>query len=135
MSSVFFPLSDCWGGGIVFIHDSSPTGSLVAKIPLDFLRKSGVNTWDFVLDIVNMLVDPVPNCPGMIESTEGDAVDLAAAPSEGQYVFKQAGAWLPSPPPLPSAFPLTTSWRRLHLAHHVFTRAGIRKQVQDGELG
>lgn len=92
MSALYILSSDYYTEcGHIHIHDSSLNGIVFAKVPLEFVRKGGLDTWDFVLDIVNMLVDPIPNCPGMIKTANGVAVDLTANPLEGHYIYVQTG--------------------------------------------
>jgi hypothetical protein len=96
MSSVFLLSSDYYDeAGHIYIHETSPSGLVFAKIPIEFLRKGGLNTWGFVLAITNMLVDPVLDCPGTIRTASGDPIDLTSIPSEGAFVYTQEGL-LPS---------------------------------------
>ncbi len=96
MSSVFLLSSDYYDeAGHIYIHETSPSGLVFAKIAIEFLRKGGLNTWDFVLAITNMLVDPVLDCPGTIRTASGDLIDLTSIPSEGAFVYTQEGL-LPS---------------------------------------
>jgi hypothetical protein len=90
MPRVYKTAARSWRGSTIAIHDAT-TGDIFATVPLNFVQDSGVNTWEYVLDLVNMLVDPVPDCSGLITTTSGDEVDLASAPSAGDYVFKQSG--------------------------------------------
>jgi len=84
MSSVFLLSSDYYDeAGHIFIHKTSPTGLVFAKVPIQFLRKGGLNNWDFVLAITNMLVDPVPSCPGTIRTTTGDPNIHCVRPQTG----------------------------------------------------
>ncbi len=92
MSSVFLLSSDYYDeAGHISIHATSPTGLVFAKVPIQFLRKGGLNTWDFVLAITNMLVDPVPSCPGTIRTTTGNPIDITSVPTDGDYVYIQEG--------------------------------------------
>ena len=92
MSTLFLLSSDYYDEcGHIRIHDSSLNGIVFAKVPVEFIRKGGLDSWDFVLDIVNMLVDPTPNCPGMIKTASGVAIDLTARPTEGHYIYVQTG--------------------------------------------
>lgn len=52
--------------GHIYIHEKSLAGLIFAKVPIEFVRNGGLDTWKFVLDIINMLVDPIPNCLGVI---------------------------------------------------------------------
>jgi hypothetical protein len=92
MAGLYNLSSHYWGGDSISLHASSATGDIFATIPLNFLHGNSVNTWEYVLALANMLVDPVHDCPGTIETIGGDAVTLAATPSAGEYVFKQSGA-------------------------------------------
>ena len=81
-----------WGGDVISLHALTATGDIFATIPLNFLRGNSLNTWEYILDLANMLVDPVPDCPGAIETCVGEAVTLAEAPSAGHYIFKHYSA-------------------------------------------
>ena len=92
MADLYNLSSHYWEGDAVALHASTATGDIFATIPLSFLSSNGVNTWKYVLNLANMLVDRVPNCPGAIETFGGDVVSLEAAPAAGDYVFKHSGA-------------------------------------------
>lgn len=92
MSSLFLLSSDFFTDcGHIKVHASTLDGLVFAKIPLEFVRKGGLDTWGFVLDLVNMLVDPVPHAGGMLRHADGEMVDLSGSPSEGHYVYVQDG--------------------------------------------
>ncbi len=80
-----------WGGSVISLHAFTITGDIFATIPLNFLHSNSVTSWDYILDLANMLVDPVPNCPGIIETGDGGIVDYATAPSAGEFVYRQPG--------------------------------------------
>jgi hypothetical protein len=68
----------------------------IAVFPLKFVATGGDNTWRYVLSVVEQLVEPVPEHPGMI-FTNGptpERVDLDGPPHEGVFLYKQLGALL-----------------------------------------
>ena len=78
---------------IISLFDSE-----IADFPLSFLASCGVNSWQYILDVVDELVDPVPGHPGGIfivndgEDEESEVqVALGEMPSAGIYRFKQLG--------------------------------------------
>ena len=92
MADLYNLASHYWGGDVISLHAFSATGDIFATIPVNFLRGNGVNTWDYILDLANMLVEPDPNGPGTIETSSGSTVSFVAAPSPGDYVYKQHSA-------------------------------------------
>ena len=93
MSSLYLLSSDFYDTlGHIHLHDATMQGLVFAKIPIEFVRKSGMNTWEFVSEIVEMLVDSTPGCPSVIKSASGAVVLPDAAPVEGHYLYLQQGA-------------------------------------------
>ncbi|RSH83633.1 hypothetical protein EHS25_005537 [Saitozyma podzolica] len=70
----------------------SSTNSRIASFPLAFVERGGDNTWRYVLDVVNQLVYPIPDQPGVITNTKGEPVNLADAPLKGSYRYEQLGS-------------------------------------------
>lgn len=95
MSSLFLLSSDFFtGSGHIKVHASTLDGLIFAKIPLDFVRKGGLDTWEFVLDLVNMLVDPAPHAGVILKDSDGVSVDLSDSPTEGHYIYVHDGKLL-----------------------------------------
>ncbi len=76
----------------------SRLGDQIAVFPLTFLHSCGDNTWQYVLYVVEQLVDQVPGHPGRIviedhAQVADDAlpVDLQATPTAGTYCYIQDG--------------------------------------------
>ena len=92
MSSLFLLSSNFYTkSGLIHVHASTLDGLVFAKIPLDFVRKGGLDTWSFVLNIVNMLVDPIPQCLGTIKNAGGGSLNMSESPIEGHYIYVQDG--------------------------------------------
>ena len=72
------------------IHDTE-----IAVFPLSFIQGCSDNTWQYVLDVVNMLVVPDFERPGVIRAEDGVPVILSRPPSAGKFLFEQPGssAW------------------------------------------
>jgi hypothetical protein len=70
----------------------------IGDFPLSFLSSCGDNTWQYILDTVQQLVDAAPDHPGNIFQTsedgqEVDEVPVAAGetPVAGDFRFRQLG--------------------------------------------
>lgn len=48
-----------WGGNVISLHADASIGDMFATVPLNFLRGSGLNSWEYVIDLAGLLVDPV----------------------------------------------------------------------------
>ncbi len=68
---------------------SSRGGQLIGTFPLDFLRRGGIDTWTYVLDVVGQLVDHGEG--GVIRDENGRTVDPSAAPESGDFWFDSLG--------------------------------------------
>lgn len=77
-------------------HDAitirSIDGSTIALFPVPFIRTGGNNTWRFVLEVVNQLIDPDPRHPGVLKDDAGGVLDLEAAPLSGVYLYARQGS-------------------------------------------
>jgi hypothetical protein len=74
---------------ILSIHDTQ-----IAVFPLEFVAKGEDNTWQFVLDVVQQLVEPLPDHPATIFTDDGEPVNLVESPSAGIFRYKQLSALL-----------------------------------------
>jgi len=91
MADLYNLASHYWGGDSISLRASTQTGDIFATIPVEFLRGSGMNTWFYVSVLANMLVNPEPNCSGVIQMTGGDALDYSSEPCAGEYVYTYPG--------------------------------------------
>ncbi len=91
MADLYNLSSHYWAGNVISLHAATASGDVFATVPLNFVVGNGVNTWEYILDLAEMLVEPVTDCPGSIETVDGDAVHLAAEPCAGDYVFTHRG--------------------------------------------
>jgi hypothetical protein len=73
-------------------------GTQIGVFPLSFLHSCGDDTWQYVLFVVNLLVDQIRGHPGKIVITDDaqavdDAlpVDLQSSPTAGTYYYIQDG--------------------------------------------
>lgn len=64
---------------------SSYDDQLIGTFPLSFIKRSGLNTWAFISDIVHQLVDIVEG--GVITTRNGEPVVLQEAPYAGEFMF------------------------------------------------
>jgi hypothetical protein len=71
---------------ILSIHDTQ-----IALFPLAFVSSCGDNTWQYVLNVVHQLVEPIPERPGIIVTEHGEAVNLEEPPTAGTFRYKQLG--------------------------------------------
>jgi hypothetical protein len=81
----------------------SLSDSRIATFPLAFVQRGGDNSWQYVLNVVQQLVDQIPDRPGIITDADGVPLNLADAPSSGLYRYMQPGAsieiWIDCPNP------------------------------------
>jgi hypothetical protein len=68
-----------------------PSGKIIASFPIAFVRDGGSNTWEFVLSVVDLLVERDPELPSIITDLDGAAVTLHDAPSAGSFLYRQLG--------------------------------------------
>lgn len=71
---------------------SSLENQLISTFPLDFIRRGGVNTWEYILDVVGQLVEG--NERGMITAQDGSSVEPTEVPQVGDYIYVPAGKFL-----------------------------------------
>ena len=69
----------------------SVSGTTIAQIPISFLRSCGHNTWLYVLDVVNLLVEQDVDHPGHVYDSEVQAVDIDSVPVGGTFRYLQQG--------------------------------------------
>jgi hypothetical protein len=81
-----------WGTYHDAITIQSISGSTIALFPVPFIRAGGNNTWRYVLEVVNQLIEPDPNHCGVLKVDAEEVLDLDAAPSSGVYVYVQQGS-------------------------------------------
>ncbi len=91
MADLYNLASHYWEGETISLHASQVDGDIFATFPIPFIRSNGTNTWDYVMDVANMLVDRKVGQPSIILNTDGKEVDLAAAPRSGHYIYMQQG--------------------------------------------
>jgi hypothetical protein len=72
-----------WNGPRISII--SATEQAIAHIPLDFVAQGGNNTWDYILEVVKLLV--VEN-DGWIFAANNQPVDAEAMPIAGTFVYR-----------------------------------------------
>ena len=92
MADLYNLASHYWGGDRVSFHSSQSSGDIFATFPLPFLRDNGINTWVYVLNVANMLVNQNSEQSGVIQHPSGEEAHLEEAPSPGHYVYRLAGA-------------------------------------------
>jgi hypothetical protein len=68
---------------------SSLEDQLISTFPLDFIRRGGLNTWEYILDVVGQLVEG--NERGMITAQDGSSVEPTEVPQAGDYIYVPAG--------------------------------------------
>lgn len=78
----------------IVIRNRMTSPSVIASFPLDFVWAGGDNTWQYILDMVENVVDPEPGHPGIITDSAGLEVDLEASPTCGDFWFKHSGEHL-----------------------------------------
>ena len=64
-------------------------GTRLAAFPASFLDKCGDNTWSYIFYVMELLVEPVKGCQGVIMDEDGAAMDKDFIPAAGVYTYKQ----------------------------------------------
>ena len=79
---------DTWrDADVISIFD--PAGNFLLECPLTFIRKGGVDSWEYILDILSYILAPFSG--GCLCSTDGPEVALTSSPKAGEYVFNVDG--------------------------------------------
>ena len=87
-----YPLAQySWEDALV-ITILSTSEQHIGTFPLDFVRRSGVNTWGYILDVVRQLVDA--GSGGTLFASDGTAIDRTAETSPGEYEFVPQGMFV-----------------------------------------
>lgn len=79
-------------GSVPLLVRCQRTNELVASFPLEFVKRSGNDSWRYILDVVNQLVEPSPGHKPIIRDGAGVAVELSMSTAEGVYWFEQSGS-------------------------------------------
>jgi hypothetical protein len=95
MSPVYYKLAiDGWPESErIVIRNGTSSPTVIASFPLDFVRRGGDNTWQYVLDMVENVVDPEPGHPGVIRDSTGLPVNPEASPISGDFWFEHSGKY------------------------------------------
>ena len=93
MTTLYNLSSKYWDGDVLSFRCLSPTGDIFATIPVDFMIRGEVNTWRFVLDILDMLVATALERPASVQGVDGSAGDMTLPPVAGQYVYIFQREW------------------------------------------
>ena len=83
MSDLYNLSSHYWDGDVLYLHANTVEGDVFVTIPSNFLRIWGVNTWEYILRLVNMLVTTVAHSACEIYTKEARSVDLSGWQSLG----------------------------------------------------
>ena len=83
MSDLYNLSSHYWDGDVLYLHANTVEGDAFAIIPSNFLRIWGVNTWEYILRLVNMLVTTVAHSVCEDYTKEGRSVGLSGCQSLG----------------------------------------------------
>ena len=87
MTTLYNLSSKYWDGDSISVRSLTSTGDIFATIPIGFIVRGGVNTWQFVLDILEMLVASASGHPRSIRHLGGRVIDMTLPPVAGQYVY------------------------------------------------
>jgi hypothetical protein len=77
----------------IVIRNGTTSPSVIASFPLDFVRRGGDNTWQYILDMVENVVDPEPGHPATIRDSTGLPVNPDAPPISGEFWFEHSGEY------------------------------------------
>lgn len=64
---------------------SSCDSQLIGTFPMDFLRRSGVGIWDYILDVIRQLLDDERG--GYLKMSNGKALDSVEPLEPGDYCY------------------------------------------------
>lgn len=67
---------------------ATPDGTSIAYFPLAFVQTGGNDTWEYIHEVVDMLVH---QRGGQIQSQAGEPVLPAAAPTAGTFIYNHPG--------------------------------------------
>lgn len=82
--------TSAWPRGDV-IHIISAVDTTIASFPLQFVLRSGDNTWHYIAFVVSLLVVQHPTHPGNIVDAAGNPVVLEDEPSPGTFRYIEQG--------------------------------------------
>jgi hypothetical protein len=86
-----YPLAlDLWDDTSAIIIRSI-SGTRIATFPLEFVQRGGDNTWGFVLQVVQELVESDTGSLGVLKDTDGMSLDPSEAPWAGTFRFENIG--------------------------------------------
>lgn len=91
---------------VVTIHNTRPEAPV--QLPLQFISESGVNNWELVRHIIQLIV----NEKGQLQQANGTPVVLEDAPTAIECIFVPTGQFSP-PNPIPLALTLCTGDYRI----------------------
>jgi hypothetical protein len=88
MAPTFYPLAQySWDDpSVLYVFSRPPARQLIATFPISFIQKGGDNTWSYVLDVVNQLVQDQNQ--GIIKSENDVQVELDDEPVAGTFWFE-----------------------------------------------
>ena len=70
------------------------SGKRIASFPLAFIKDGGDNTWRYVLEVVDLVVDQSHDLSGVITDLKGAVLDLDDVPCAGTFTYKHLGLLL-----------------------------------------
>jgi hypothetical protein len=82
----------------IVIRNGTTSPTVIASFPLDFVQRGGNNTWQYILDMVETVVDPEPGYPGIICDSTGLPVNPEASPVSGDFWFEHSGEYFRTMP-------------------------------------
>ena len=99
MPNKTYPLTvNSWRAGrdavVVFCRISH---QLIGSFPLEFVRQSGVDSWQYVLDAIDIMVEPSPGHTSTLWTVAGVMLDLTQTVDCGEFFFEQLGDSSSSP--------------------------------------
>lgn len=99
MPNKTYPLAvNSWRAGrdavVVFCRISH---QLIGSFPLEFVRQSGVDSWQYVLDAIDIMVEPSPGHTSSLWTVAGVMLDLTQTVDCGEFFFEQLGDFPSSP--------------------------------------
>ncbi len=99
MAPIQYPLSvNSWRAGRNSVVVScQKSQQIIGSFPLEFVRQSGDDSWEYVLGVLEQLVEPLPAGPVTLMSEDGRDIDMGGRVYGGKFYYRRSGEFAVSP--------------------------------------
>ena len=113
---------------------SSLNDTRLAVFPLPFVQSCGDNTWQYVLNVVEQLVERQPQLSGMIFTDKDEPVNLEEPPFGGVFRYKLLGKLHNNPSLSPETkSPMLTKFCRSRHRADLVARSRVFQPLQGAD--